>query len=128
MLKEFKDISQEKTGYRKLFFDEKFELYIWYSMEGGDIIGFQLCYDRINNEHCLTWMKDKGYLHSKIDDGEKVPGKAKQSPILTMDGSFNKEDIARAFKAASKKMGKEERTLVHQKILEFDPKLINQFM
>ena len=128
MLNEFSNIGQEKEGYRRIFLDEDFELYIWYNQEGGDIVGFQLCYNLRNDEHSLTWIKGKGYSHSKIDDGENRPGRMKQSPILLEDGVFNKKQIARDFKRSSKSIDVEIAEYIYSKILEFSSKKINSVL
>jgi len=45
MLKEFKEVRQHDEGFRRYFFDEWFDLYLWYDKENGDLRGFQLVYD-----------------------------------------------------------------------------------
>lgn len=86
MLKEFKRIRQEKTGFRRLFTDDLYDLYIWYTDRKQDrISGFQLVYKSGIDEKALTWTARNGYMHTKIDDGDK---KTNQSPILVQDGLF----------------------------------------
>ena len=91
MLSEINDVKQiENEGYRRWFSDNYFDLIIWYGDE--KIIGFQLCYDKQGSERSLTWIKNRGFSHNKIDDGEK-PGHTKMTPILVADGVFDKEKI-----------------------------------
>ena len=65
-LKEFSKVRQEKEGYRRLFADDYFDLYIWYdSKEKMSKIGFQLVYGK--KSKAITW--SQGSLnHNKIED------------------------------------------------------------
>lgn len=128
MLREFPDLSQEKAGHRRLFADEYFDLYLWYDREGGRLVGFQLCYDKTDDEHSLTWLEGKGYLHSRIDHGEPYPARSKQSPVLVPDGFFDKEGIAERFKKAGENLPPGVVDLVYAKILEFRPDKINPLL
>lgn len=86
MLKEFKRLRQDKKSFRRLFSDDQYDLYIWYpDHEMERIIGFQLVYKSGADEKALTWTEKGGFLHTKIDDGDK---KTNQSPILVADGLF----------------------------------------
>jgi hypothetical protein len=60
------------------------------------IIGLQLCYDKGSEQKALTWLKEDGYQHSRIDDGDN-PGKMKASPVLEANGHFDREGIGRRF-------------------------------
>ena len=60
MLTEFKGVRQrEEEGIRRWFFNNYFDLIIWYD-NSNQIEGFQLCYDKENNEKALTWLKKNG--------------------------------------------------------------------
>jgi hypothetical protein len=118
MLSEVKNVRQpEKDLARRWFCDSYFDLIVWYDTT-GHIAGFQLCYDKIYNEHSLTWKEREGFFHHRIDSGE-VAGSAKMSPVLVQDGSFDKKSVAERFKLESGKIEKEIRELVYSKILEF---------
>ncbi len=52
----------------------------------------------MGNEHSFIWENGRGCLHRDLDTGENNPGKAKQSPILIPDGSFDNVGIAGMFK------------------------------
>lgn len=95
-------LSQRKgEPHRRWFEDEYFDLLVWEN-ETGEIVGFQLSYDKIRDQHALTWKKQKGYIHNKIDDGESRPGRLKASPILLAGGIFQNDKIAERFKRNSK--------------------------
>ncbi len=117
MLTEEKHVRQiPGEGFRRWFFDDYFDLIIWYT-DNRSLKGFQLCYDKYGREKVLTWIKSKGYSHDEIDDGE-VPGEHKKTPILVADGPFDKNSIGQKFLQASENIEKEIRDLVYNKILE----------
>ena len=76
---------------RRWFTDEYFDLIVWFTAD-GTICSFQLCYDRRHNERSLTWTKDGGFSHHRIDDGEVNPAKT-QAPILVADGAFPRDEV-----------------------------------
>ena len=74
MLREIKKISQMSDEPRRRWFsDEYFDLIAWYSPD-DEIIGFQLCYDKDNNERTLNWMNPSTWTHYRVDDGERLTG------------------------------------------------------
>lgn len=99
MLREVQGARQVRgEGFRRWFTDQYFDLIIWY--EGADaqtpISGYQLCYDKTSRERALTWRKDLGFTHEKVDDGEGVRALgAKMTPILVPDGLFDAAGISR---------------------------------
>ncbi len=99
MLRELRNVRQDPDErYRRWFEDEYFDLIVWY--EGGEIYGFQLCYDTQGRERALTWIRGQGFSHNRIDDGEKTVGKP-MTPILVQDGLFDKALVGEKFRAAS---------------------------
>jgi hypothetical protein len=118
MLIEFKDVRQiEGEAKRRWFTDDYFDLIIWYD-DKESVNGFQLCYDKTENERALTWMKDTGFTHDKIDAGD-VPGRAKMTPILAADGIFARDDILKRFQEASGKIDRELALFVYDKIKDY---------
>ena len=88
--------SHEKGGLRRRWFsDPSWDLIVWFE-PGGAIRGFQLCYDRAGDERALTWTRDAGYSHDRIDDGEGNPTK-NRSPVLVSDGIFPASEIVKRF-------------------------------
>jgi len=97
MLREIRDVSQVRgEPSRRWFSDEDFDLIVWIDPENR-ILGFQLCYDKQTEQKALTWLKDDGYQHNRIDDGDN-PGKMKASPVLEANGHFDREGIGRRFR------------------------------
>ncbi len=109
MFNEFKGVRQERAGRRRWFEAEDLELVLW--LEARDEpIGFQLLYSRADGDRALTWRKESGFAHSRIDDGEG--GRVKQTPILMADGAVPWDEIERRFRAHAGSLDEEIATLV----------------
>ena len=100
MLSEIRNPRQVKgEGPRRWFTDDYFDLIVWYDDE-KHLVGFQLCYDKLVRERALTWTREHGYQHNRIDTGE-VPGHAKMTPIIVADGAFSAAAVTERFRRAS---------------------------
>jgi len=86
----FSEIATQRThsqGYRRRWFQSaSMDLYTWH-VESGVIAGFQLAYDRLSNQRAITWVRDRGFFHARIDEGD--PGFVAQTPVLVADGPFD---------------------------------------
>jgi len=104
---------------RRWFVDDYFDLLIWVN-KNNEIIGFQLCYDKLGDQRALTWRKGSGYMHHHVDEGEGRPGKKKATPILDrVDRHFEREVIADAFKKESLKVEANVSTFIYERILQY---------
>jgi len=101
MLLEFKEVRQHEGGYRRYFFDDWFDLYLWYDRSGGRLQGFQLVYDKIDDPHSLTWTEEGISSHNRVDDGELGHCGMKMTPILVSDGVFPGSSVFERFTAVS---------------------------
>ncbi|UCF98712.1 MAG: hypothetical protein JSV89_04035 [Spirochaetaceae bacterium] len=119
MLWEVRNPRQIKgEGPRRWFTDEYFDLIVWYEKDGAAVRGFQLCYDKGYNERALTWWRDGGFDHRRIDDGE-LPGRMKMTPVLVPDGAFDFTTIAERFQRNSEKIDPEIRSLVYDTVMRY---------
>ncbi len=85
MLREIKETSQKTGEPKKRWFTSlSMDLFIWLNEE-GEIISYQLTYDKPHDEKALTWSKEKGFTHLGVDDGT-CSGKHPGSPLLVKDG------------------------------------------
>jgi hypothetical protein len=100
MLTEIKNARQiEGEGFRRWFTDDYFDLIVWYG-EQQSLVGFQLCYDKLGKERALTWTREHGFQHNRIDSGE-VPGHSKMTPVIIADGAFDRDPVAERFRQES---------------------------
>jgi hypothetical protein len=120
MLTEFEGLSQEKTGFRRLFTDKHFDLYLWYDAKGGPLVGFQLCYNFANDPHCLTVKLGGSSIHARIDDGEGPGQPHKSTPILVSDGLYPRAELLRRFEESSSSLAPSLRDLVRQAIQSYE--------
>lgn len=98
MLYRIKDTRESDSGYGyRCYGDEYFDLFLWY--DNGRIIQFQLVYNKFKRAHALTWHEERGYLHARVDEGNRP--RKKMSPILVMDGEFPKEFLVNKFREES---------------------------
>ena len=120
MLKEFKAVRQiPKDGFRRWFTDQDFDLFVWYEDESmAKVVGFQLCYNKRGTQKALTWYRDRGFLHTAIDDGEGSPLK-NRTPILVADGSFPRDRVASQFRESARNLEKELFDLVEGRLEEY---------
>ena len=91
------------------------DLTVWYEA-GGEICGFQLCYDKEDTEKALTWKADSGFLHMKVDTGRAGRSLAKMTPILVRDGTVDKDRLLRMFKEEAANLSDVLSRFVCQKI------------
>jgi len=84
---------------RRWFSDEEFDLIVWTDKDGG-VRAFQLCYDRSGEERALTWSREDGYRHHRVDSGDESPLR-NRTPILAANGPFHAEQVVERFRAAA---------------------------
>jgi len=100
MLAEFQNVRQiPNEGHRRWFTDNNLDLIVWYDDE-SHLTGFQLCYDKTGRERALTWTRENGFQHNRVDAGE-TPGHFKMTPVIVADGQFNAGPIAELFRRES---------------------------
>jgi hypothetical protein len=86
---------------RRWFSSSRLDLIVWFE-ELGVPRSFQLCYDKDQGEHAITWTPELGFVHMAVDDGETDVGlRHKAAPILVADGSFSANRILEIFREAS---------------------------
>src|SRR5690606_34560979 len=83
--------------------DPAMDLYVWYDGTGA-IQQFQLCYDKGPEEKALTWRRDGGLEHHRVDDGEGGVLRMKSSAMLTEDAGPAATAVQAAFAEAGRKL------------------------
>ena len=77
-----KQVPGEPT--RRWFVDERIDLFVWFGPDQA-YTGFQLSYDKPISEKAITWKRDAGFAHTRVDDGSR-PGQHPGSPLLVVKG------------------------------------------
>ena len=96
MLQKIRGVRQDEVSRERHWFqDDFFDLCVC-TDGAGAFVAFQLCYDRAHRERVLAWTQDQGFLHRRIDDGERTPLK-NMSPILVADGEFDAARVTAEF-------------------------------
>ena len=117
MLHRIRGVRQDEASReRHWFHDDFFDLFVW-TAPGGAILGFQLCYDRSNQERVLEWHAASGFSHRGVDDGEKTPIK-NMTPILVTDDRFHAARIATEFGQRGKTLDAPLHNFIRRKIAE----------
>ncbi len=122
---EFRNVRQDPDGFKRYFCDDTFDLFVWYDHPGGPITGFQLVYDKGANARAITWLKDKGFRHNKVEGDSSY---FNQTPILIKDGVFDSRGIHDLFLAHSQGVDVDITSLVASIIRRYDPKLDDQLV
>jgi hypothetical protein len=119
MLEELEHVRQRpEEGSRRWFADDEFDLIVWYSHD-GELIGFQLCYDKPGTERALTWRTDGSFMHHRVDTGDSVAGGMKKTAMLVEDGEADTTRIASEFREAAKGIDPDLADLVYAKVLGY---------
>ncbi len=93
-LVEHKGVRQRPDeGFRRWFVNDFFDVIVWYESAAGELVGFQLCYNRNKVERAFTWHRNKRSSHyvSSGDDGRGRPWKA--TAILYGDAGPVPEEV-----------------------------------
>jgi hypothetical protein len=114
MLREFPVTQPNDVVRRRWWVDDDLDLIVWLAGDSS-LLGFRLCYDKLNDERALTWTVDDGYSHHRVDTGESNPTK-NRAPILVEDGSVNGERLRSRFVDRSSEMDPRVRGMVIERL------------
>ena len=82
---------------RRWFSCEAMDLFVW-TGESGEVVSYQLSYDKPHLEKALSWSVERGFSHDDVDDGSR-PGRHPGSPMLVADGEFAASRVLVLFQA-----------------------------
>ena len=83
-------IIEEEGMVRELYTDDFFDLFVW-RHPTGQIVQFQLCYEKGGQERAFTWKTGDVFTHVKVDTGKQ---QRDMTPIFVSDGILDEERIA----------------------------------
>jgi len=119
MLVEIPNTKQVKgEPLRKWYFSKDLDLVVWFD-SSGDPCAFQLAYDKHRGEHSITWKKESGYSHYRVDDGERQAGFF-ETPLLYVNGPFKKDAVLEKFLKESDELPVMVTNFVAEKLRTFD--------
>ena len=84
---------------RRWFTSDAADLFVWYDAD-GDLAGFQFCYDKPMAEQALTWRKDSGFTHQRVDSGDWTGG-AKGASVLAASTRWGAVAVLATFRRVS---------------------------
>ncbi|OQW90593.1 MAG: hypothetical protein BWK79_19415 [Beggiatoa sp. IS2] len=114
------NISQFGTpvNYRKRWFqDDYFDLFTWQNAQ-GDVVVFQLCYDRLGKERVIIWDAEQGFAHHCVDDGESSPNK-NMTPVFVSVAKFSYDEVVTPFIRESQHIDETIHRFVTQKLIAY---------
>lgn len=88
---------------RRWFNSEHLDLYVWFTWWGAPT-KFQLCYDKPRMEKALTWSREFGFEHEKVDSGETEGLRHKEAAVLVPDGAVDARHVADIFAEAARSL------------------------
>ena len=118
MLIELKKVRQKKgEHFRRWWEDSYFDLIVWYERD-KTVHGFQLCYNRLGDEKALTWFREQGFFHDRVDTGSR--NRSNFTPILVADGLMPAAAVADRFEESSRTLDPVLVQLILERIHEYD--------
>jgi len=118
MLREIPALRQDNPRLRRRWFqDEFFDLYTWQTT-AGTLVRFQLCYDVRGRERALTWSKEQGFSHNKVESGDEFAGQP-MTPLLVATGKFPHRLVRVRFQRAAAALDAATRDCILGKMREF---------
>jgi hypothetical protein len=118
MLREILAVRQDRPELRRRWFqDEFFDLYTWQA-HSGTIAGFQLCYDLGGRERALTWRRDSGFSHHRVDHGRGA-SHYPATPLLAAEGRFPHRFVRTRFNLRAVTLDATTRKFILDKMREF---------
>ena len=117
MLREITTVRSFSHDRRRWFTDSDMDLYVWFRNQMP--VQFQLSFNKQYEEHAISWDNNKGFNHSKIDNGEDRSGRYKMTPILVDDGDFDCLSLARHFLQQSDYLEPTLADFIYARLLEY---------
>jgi hypothetical protein len=104
---------------RRWFNSPRCDLIVWLEDDGRPV-GFQLCYDKDEVEHALTWVRNRGFNHMRVDTHDRHPYRdvQKGTPLLVPDGVFDARRLLEIFNDEGRQLPPEFAALVAEKLNE----------
>lgn len=102
---------------RRWFEDDYFDLIVWYN-GAREIVRFQLCYDKCSRECSLTWERNAGFTHERVDAGDSSVWDMR-APIVGAGGMFQNRIVCARFDEHSTEIDQSVVIFVRRKLREY---------
>ena len=112
-----------KEGYRRWFVNSFFDIIVWYDKPGGDLIGFQFCFQKNKSERAFTWTREYQSSHIVSDASTGFGIGHLGSAILQGDGGMIPETVIERFERESGEIDKDIKELIIGKIRAYNSRL-----
>jgi len=118
MRREILPLRQDNPRLRRRWFqDEFFDLCTGQSA-AGTLVRLQPCYDVRGRERALTWSKEGGFAHNRVDSGDAFAGRP-MTPLLVAAGQFPRQFVRARFLRAAASLDDSTRNFILDKMREF---------
>jgi hypothetical protein len=102
MLKEIRNVKQTRGEPLKRWFrSAEMDLFLWQDDE-GNVVAFQLCFDKSGRERAFTWDQSRGVRHFIVDYGDRAG--FKMAPLMEPDGGPLPPDLPLRFRSEAAAM------------------------
>ncbi len=119
MLIEIPNVKQyEPDRHRRWFQNAFFDLYVWNS-HAGELLGFQLCYEKGGDQRALRYSGELGYQHEGVDQPEDKPGRS-VSAIFVANGALDAGALGARFAQDAIQIPASIRDFVIEKLGKYD--------
>jgi hypothetical protein len=127
MLSEYEEVRQrEGEGFRRWFSDPYFDVIIWYDRKGGEMTGFQVCYDKGRTERAYTRKLEARMVrsHRFVANGPVEVGSNKMTSILKGDAAAVDEAVLSRFRDSAMGLEPELVEAIVSEMEEYNRKLL----
>jgi hypothetical protein len=121
VLREIIGVRQDRADVRRRWLqDDYFDLFLW-TDQAGELMAFQLAYDRAGDEHLLEWERTRGFLHRRVDDSRGHLMGIRGAPVLAMGKRFRKYRVVAEFDARSATLEAPLCEVVRKRLIAYVP-------
>jgi hypothetical protein len=104
MLKEISNLNDTSDNLKRRWFtDNRLDLYVWVDQD-GNIVEFQLSYNKPQDERIVKWTRKNGLSHYHVENGDPSPYKADASAILQGEAKLDIAEVRKIFKQSAPKL------------------------
>jgi hypothetical protein len=118
LMQEFVGVRQrEDEGFRRLFENDYFKLWVWYDHDKTTLQGFQLLWGGDDNESAITWKTDGTFSHHGVAS-EEFGGAMKMTQVLEGDAGAIRPSTIYIFRRYAAKIDQALVELVVSKVMQ----------